>query len=229
MSEESSLRRRPVYLVLDMSYSMNGPPIVALREAVQLVMEQMEGDTDLKEEGFLCVIKFNSTASVIREYSCVYPVVRVDDQEFKAEGGTSFGAALTLLFNELKQKVRPFDPKRGIKGDYQPVVLFLTDGRASSGDNWDQVAEQLRHGPLKPRIYALAVGPDARVDDLKLLTDADKIYYCMDMDPAKIKEWLSKLTQPGSLRAEGDIQEVDGVERLEEPEKPEVDGQDMLP
>ncbi len=57
MSEFS--RRLPVYLLLDVSGSMQGDPIEAVRHGVRALISELRGDPQALETAYLSVITFN--------------------------------------------------------------------------------------------------------------------------------------------------------------------------
>ena len=56
------MRRLPVYLVLDTSGSMNGEPIEAIKNGVQVLVTTLRQDPYALETAYLSVITFDSTA-----------------------------------------------------------------------------------------------------------------------------------------------------------------------
>jgi uncharacterized protein YegL len=161
MSEFS--RRLPVYLLLDVSGSMQGDPIEAVRHGVRALLSELRGDPQALETAYLSVITFNTSA---RQVVPLTELMLFNEPPLQAGGATALGAALRLLSDCIKQEVRQSSQTQ--KGDWRPLVFILTDGAPT--DDWRDAAAELKSA--KPaNIIACAAGARADTAPLKEITD----------------------------------------------------------
>ena len=161
MSEFS--RRLPVYLLLDVSGSMEGDPIEAVRHGVRALISELRGDPQALETDYLSVITFNSSA---RQVTPLTELMLFEEPPLRAGGATALGAALRLLTECINSEVRKSTPTQ--KGDWKPLVFILTDGAPT--DDWRNAAAELKNA--KPaNIIACAAGAYADTTVLKEITD----------------------------------------------------------
>jgi len=62
MEYDDTIRRLPVYLLLDCSGSMSGEPIEAVRQGIDHLLSELRGDPNALETVWLSVITFSSVA-----------------------------------------------------------------------------------------------------------------------------------------------------------------------
>ncbi len=161
MSEFS--RRLPVYLLLDISGSMAGDPIEAVRHGVRALISELRGDPQALETAYLSVITFNSSA---RQVVPLTELMLFKEPPLNAGGATALGSALKLLTECIKEEVRKSTPTQ--KGDWKPLVFILTDGAPT--DDWRQAAEELKQ-THPANIIACAAGAYADTKVLREITE----------------------------------------------------------
>lgn len=162
MSEFS--RRLPVYLLLDVSGSMAGDPIEAVKQGVRALLAELRGDPQALETAYLSVITFSSSA---KQISPLTELMLFKEPLLTAAGSTALGAALRLLLDCINIEVKKSTETQ--KGDWKPLVFILTDGAPT--DNWRDAAEELKRA--KPaNIIACAAGAYADPTVLKEITDS---------------------------------------------------------
>ncbi len=208
------MRRLPVYLVLDTSYSMHGEPIEAVKNGVQLLVSTLRQDPYALETAFLSVITFDDSAHQIApltELPSFQPPV------LKLNGTTALGDALRLLAERIEAEVVKTTAES--KGDWKPLVFLMTDGGPT--DDWKQglaKLKQVRTGV----VVACAAGQDADTSILKQITE---VVVALDTADSKtisaFFKWVSASVSTGSQRVDQGQKEVSGLDDLPPP-PPEV-------
>ncbi|MDR0992366.1 MAG: VWA domain-containing protein, partial [Ruminococcus sp.] len=112
------MRRLPVYLLLDISGSMQGEPIEALKNGISALVSELKSDPQSLETAYLSVITFNSTA---RQIIPLTELMLFREPIISAGGATALGAALTLLAECINTEVRRSTETQ--KGDWKPLVF----------------------------------------------------------------------------------------------------------
>ncbi len=199
-----TMRRLPIYLLLDCSESMAGPAIEAVQNGVNAMVAELRGNPLALETAYLSVITF------AREAKQVVPLTELlqfQPPKLSVRTGTAFGAALRLLLHCLKREVKKTTPTQ--KGDYKPLVFLLTDGQPT--DEWEDAADALRaaNNPRVANIYAVGCGPDVDNDNLRRVTDI--VLSLTELSPEAFRKffvWLSASVQTASARLEGGTTEA---------------------
>ena len=81
-----TMRRLPVYLVLDVSGSMSGEPIEAVRNGLQVLLSSLRQNPYALETAYLSVITFESTA---KQVTPLTELASFQIPSISAGGGTS--------------------------------------------------------------------------------------------------------------------------------------------
>jgi len=96
-------RRLPVYLLLDVSGSMMGQPIEAVRQGVKAVINDLKTDPQAMETAYISIITFGSEA---RQILPLTEILSFQEPNIEASGTTALGAALSILDNCLDNEVK---------------------------------------------------------------------------------------------------------------------------
>lgn len=160
---DTTIRRLPVYILLDVSGSMTGTPIEAVRQGVKSLLADLRNDPSALESAFLSVITFSDGA---KQVAPLTDLAEFREPEIRAGGPTHLGAALKLLLERVPQEVRK--TSETVKGDYRPIIFLLTDGEPT--DDYEPYAQQVREAKLG-NVIALACGMAAETAPLKMITD----------------------------------------------------------
>ncbi len=208
------MRRLPVYLVLDTSSSMNGEPIEAVKNGVQVLISTLRQDPYALETAYLSVITFDSTAQQL------VPLTELgsfQQPNIKATGTTSLGGALSLLAQKIESEVGK--TTADTKGDWKPLIFIMTDG--SPTDDWQKGLAELKKVKTGV-IVACAAGPGAETRILKQITEV--VVQLDTADSATIKaffKWVSASVSSGSQKIETGLGEAATLKDLPPP-PPEV-------
>lgn len=180
-----SLRRLPVYLLLDCSSSMTGQPIEQVRQGLRALLDDLSTEPMAVETVYLSVITFNSTAQQVIPLT---ELMQFKEPQIQASGATALGAALQLLTDCLAKEVRKNTLNQ--KGDWKPLVFLMTDGMPT--DAWETAADILKQQKIA-NLIAFAAGPGADVNNLKRTTDI--VLKSDELSPGALKaffQWMSQ-------------------------------------
>ena len=181
---DASIRRLPVYLVLDCSGSMTGAPIEAVRQGMKTLLNELKSDPQALETVFLSVITFDSTA---RQVVPLTELMLVKEPDFEATGTTALGAALKLLSDCIDREVRQTTADQ--KGDWKPLIFLMTDGEPT--DRWEDAADAIK--AKKPGNF-IACAAGAGADDAVLKRITTIVVKLSDLQPEALKQffqWVS--------------------------------------
>jgi uncharacterized protein YegL len=208
------MRRLPVYLLLDVSGSMSGEPIEAVKSGVQTLVSTLRQDPYALETAYLSVITFDDGA---RQLIPLTELSAFQTPSISSSGTTSLGQALSVLSDCIESEVAKTTAE--IKGDWKPLVFIMTDGVPT--DDWHRGLEKLK----KVRtgvIVACAAGHDADTSVLKQITEI--VVQLDTADASTIKaffKWVSASVSTGSQKVDQGQKEITGIGDLPPP-PPEV-------
>ncbi|GAP43385.1 uncharacterized conserved protein YegL, contains vWA domain of TerY type [Lentimicrobium saccharophilum] len=208
------MRRLPVYLVLDISGSMTGEPIEAVKNGVQVLVSTLRQDPYALETAFLSVITFDSSA---RQVVPLTELSMFQMPDIQATGTTALGDALSLLANKVSTEVTKSTAE--VKGDWKPLVFIMTDGEPT--DNWQKGLNDFKNQKFG-MVVACAAGSGANTSILKQITEV--VVQLDTADSATIKaffKWVSASVSTGSQKIEASGKDVSGLNELPPP-PPEV-------
>lgn len=193
-----SVRRLPVYILLDTSGSMRGEPIHSVNVGLQSMLSGLRQDPYALESVHLSIITFDIEA---REYLPLTPLdqVQLAHVDVPSAGATYMGAALELLIERVDADVRK--STLDSKGDWRPLLFIMTDGSPSDLYAYQQAIAQVKQRNFAS-IVACAAGPKAKQEHLLQLTDRVVVLDSMDAASfASFFKWVSASVVAGSSSA----------------------------
>lgn len=184
------MRRLPVYLVVDSSESMIGPPIEAINRGIESMVAGLKKNPYALETVWLSVITFDSIARVLVPMT---DIVYFRFPEIQVKPGTSIGLAIQLLMQQIRKD--SVKTTANEKGDFRPLVFFLTDGQPT--DSYEVPLKALREMRPKPaNIYGIGCGNEVDFEVLREM--ADVAFHLDEMTPEKFAKffiWMSASVQ----------------------------------
>lgn len=204
------MRRLPVYLLLDTSGSMNGEPIEAVKNGVQVMISSLRQNPQAIESAFLSVITFDSVAQQLIPLTDLASFQMVD---LKATGVTALGEALKLVAHKIDTEVAKTTMDH--KGDWKPLVFIMTDGIPT--DDWQAGLIEFKNRKTAFTV-ACAAGSGADIKVLKQITD--NVVSLDNADGASISkffQWVTASIGVSSTKVEDNGKDIQGFKELPPP------------
>jgi uncharacterized protein YegL len=197
MQLQSTSRRLPIYLLIDVSGSMSGAPIDAVNAGLRDFETALKSDPHALESAYVSILTFESSSQQIvplSEAGCF------SAPSLQTGGGTSLGSALRLLGECLDRDIQEKGPQH--PGDWKPMVFLMTDGEPT--DKWrpELAALKGRHQRRPTNLMAIGCGPQANVAVLKEISEM--VLLMPDLSPEKFRtlfQWISQSVKVASKAA----------------------------
>ncbi|WNI16104.1 vWA domain-containing protein [Actinacidiphila sp. ITFR-21] len=120
----------PVCLVLDVSYSMQGPPLTAVNAALREIKQVILDDPATGEIARLAVVTFSDRAEVVLPLT---DLQYANPPQLAPQGGTNFAEGLRVARQCLREGISGLG--KGARY-HRPVVFFVSDGEHNAQDDW---------------------------------------------------------------------------------------------
>jgi len=208
------MRRLPVYLVLDVSGSMTGEPIQAVRNGVQVLVSTLRQDPQALETAYLSVITFDESANQVVPLT---DLASFQPPDLQPGSTTALGAALKLTKDCIEREVQKTSGDQ--KGDWKPLVFIMTDGLPT--DDWQAGLQEFQSAKVG-MVIACAAGPGADANMLKSVTN--DVVSLDTADTATISsffKWVSASIATTSTKVELSKTEASSLSELPPP-PPEI-------
>ncbi|TKG95196.1 VWA domain-containing protein [Puteibacter caeruleilacunae] len=206
------MRRLPVYLLIDVSYSMKGAPLNAVQSGVEKLATELRRNPHALETAYLSVLTFADNAKVDVELTEL-PMFQAPI--FETRGLTALGKGLKELSARISQEVRKSTQEQ--KGDWKPLVFIMTDGAPT--DNWKVGLKEFQS--IKTGVVvACAAGKGADTTVLKEITpNVVKLATADEDSIGEFFKWVSASVGISSTKVESSGKEADNFGELPPPPK----------
>lgn len=204
------MRRLPVFFVLDCSESMVGDNLKKMEEGLQSIVRTLRSDPYALETVHISIIVF---AGVAKTLTPLVELVTFYPPRLPLGGGTSLGAALDVLMNQIDNSV--VKTTHEAKGDWKPLVYLFTDGRPTDKPD-SAVKRWVSQYARQAMLVAIGLGKNADFTVLKQLTENVIVFEdSKEGDFKKFINWISAsvVSQSKSL---GDSGKNDDLPILDE-------------
>ena len=205
---ENPTPRVPVALCIDTSGSMMGDPIRELVAGVNQFYDAIDEDDDAHDAAEVCLVEFNSHASVIHELASVERLQHISS--ISATGGTAMGEGVNLALDTLEARKKMYSDNGVLY--YQPWLVLMTDGAPNgSAAELERAIQRVTDlvGNKKLTVFPIGIGAGA---DMKVLARFSPNRAPLRLQGLSFKEffeWLSKSVSRVSQSAPGDTVKLD--------------------
>lgn len=180
------MRRLPIYFLVDVSESMVGTPIEQVQQGMRTIIQNLRVDPYALETVFVSIIAFAGKAKVLSPLTELY---KFYPPTFPIGGGTSLGAGLEALMNDIDSSVQKTTMEQ--KGDWKPIIFLFTDGNPT--DNY-QAAFRRWNEKYRKHCSLVAVSIGDNVNVLTLAQITDDILLLKDTDPESFSKFFKWVT-----------------------------------
>ena len=195
---------------MDTSGSMNGEPIEAVKNGVQVMISSLRQDPQAIETAYISIITFDSTARQLVPLTDLASFQMVD---LKVTGTTALGEALQLLSNCIDREVARTTTEQ--KGDWKPLVFIMTDGIPT--DNWQNGLTEFRK---RKTAFTVACAAGHKADNQVLKQITENVVSLDTADAHSISRffaWVSASIGVTSTRIEDAGKEITTLKELPPP------------
>lgn len=180
------MRRLPIYFLVDVSESMVGTPIEQVQDGMATIINELRTDPYALETAFVSVIAFAGRAKMLSPLQELY---RFYPPRFPIGGGTSLGAALDFLMDEMDRSLQKTTVE--VKGDWKPIVFLFTDGTPT--DDYDSAFERWNQ-QCRSRCNLVAVSIGDNLDTGVLGKITDNVFLLKDTTKESFSQFFRWIT-----------------------------------
>lgn len=199
------MRRLPIYIVVDVSESMVGNNHEYLQEGLNTLIRTLRTDPYALETVHISLIAFAGkveTLVPLTELFSFYPT------KLPMGAGTRIGEAINHLIDEIQQNVQSNTTSK--KGDYKPIVYFMTDG-TSTDDTTKGIARWQKEIGNSAKFIGIGIGRFANLSLFQELTnEVLRVNDTKEKDFKNFIDWISQSVSAQS-RSVGTGSDVAGV------------------
>lgn len=194
-----TVRRLPVYLLLDTSGSMHGEPIESVNIGLRAMLSTLRQNTYARESVFLCIVTFDSKINEVLPLTALDQIT-LPEIVCPPSGGTFLGEGLEDICARVERDFK--QPNGDDEGDWKPLLFIMTDGKPTDTMVYEEVIPRIKALPFAA-VIACAAGPKSVPDQLKQLTD--KVVSLDTMDSSSFStffKWVSATVTAGNENGE---------------------------
>ena len=183
-------------LVLDVSYSMSGPPIAQLNEGVNRFKAEICQDKQTRDILDVAIVWFNDSHGILQDF---VPVEYMEHISLTAEGATKFTGPIREALNMVDERSRFY--RYSGSEPYKPWVILVTDGAPL--DDITAVAREIQAAQDEGRLRFIALGC-GDYDSAKLKQLTDVVFRLEGTDFSAFFNWVAKSMRAVSTTAPGE-------------------------
>jgi uncharacterized protein YegL len=190
-----TIRRLPVYLLLDTSGSMHGEPIESVNIGLRAMLSTLRQNAYARESVFLCIVTFDSKINEVLPLTALDNIT-LPEIVCPPSGGTFLGEGLQDICERVARDFKK--PSGADEGDWKPLLFIMTDGKPSDTMVYEEMIPRVKAMPFAA-VIACAAGPKSVPDQLKQLTDNVVSLDTMDSSTfSTFFKWVSDTVTAGN-------------------------------
>ncbi len=191
--------RCPCVLLLDTSYSMDGAPIEALNQGLQVFQSDVTQDALAKRRVEVAIVTFgNGGVQLVQDF---VTAGQFQPPHLTAGGGTPMGEALNLSIDILRNRKKSYQ-NNGIDY-YRPWIFIITDGAPT--DQWQTAVQRVRSEEDAKAFLVFPIGvAGADMNMLSQLSAQRSPLMLKELQFIEFFKWLSKSQQNQSASKIGE-------------------------
>ena len=192
----SSEPHMALIFVLDVSYSMDGPPINQLNAGLNRFKMEVCQNKQTRDILDVAIIEFNDSHQVVQNF---VPIEYMSHMQLECGGGTKYTGAIREALRMADERSRFY--RRSGTEPFKPWIIMVTDGAPL--DDITQIASEVKaaQSSEKLRFIALGVG-DYDPRSLAQLTDV--VFKMEGTDFTSFFDWVNKSMRSVSAAAPGE-------------------------
>ncbi|MBQ2790252.1 MAG: VWA domain-containing protein [Thermoguttaceae bacterium] len=133
-------RRLPIYVLVDVSGSMHGQSIQAVRIGLETLRDSLIDDPHASLSAAISVIAYGRDAQVLTPLTSLYDF-EVPPLHAPETAPTNLGEGLELLCEQYDKEVVVGSQNQ--KGDWLPILVIMTDGEPTDVDLFRRMTQQI--------------------------------------------------------------------------------------
>ena len=192
----SSEPHMALIFVLDISYSMDGPPIRQLNEGLNRFKAEVCQSKQTRDILDVAIIEFSNNHKVVQTFVPIEYMLHV---QLECGGGTKYTGAIREALRMADERSRFY--RRSGTEPYKPWIIMVTDGAPL--DDITQVANEVKEAQQSERVRFIALGV-GDYDPKALARLTDVVFRMEGTDFTSFFDWVNKSMRSVSVTAPGE-------------------------